>query len=545
MSNQIEKNETENNQNNDSVNTSGSKSYQTLSPKDIEMIFESILPSHTEEERELLENNILKDGEIRDPLIIWKDKTKNILIDGLLRYQISLKHKLVCPVIYKEFSSSEEATLFVLDNQLGRRNLSTFSKCELVLHFEEIYKINGRKNQSKGGKGCKISNEDRVDTKKILAERAGVSHDTLGKVKEIHKQNPDTQTLTDLRQGNLSINSVHSKLTGKKTKSELIPTCLFDESGNLIPDFSTIKTLTIIPSKDGKFRIEVLLTDNQRNLYETNNLIKVTEEKPTSTPSDDQPIPTEPTPVPVVRTISPSVNNPVESPEPSTITSSDTNRLHILYEEYDFSTITNPLWEEIRAMYINDVLRMFRTSLPDYGKNIEYYGVDDRHPSSPCLADVRTRFIQSVRAEKGKRKKKYLSLTMDDKCEFPKFCERLRLELLNNWEKKNQPLGGGRKSQSEIIENLKKFKDLDPMSILKSDDSGEENILSTDPNYTSGITQYFPEMMDTPTQSGKSPMDVIKDSETFMKFMERVIVADGMYQFSKSIEFKNNLKNAA
>jgi hypothetical protein len=189
-------------------------------------------------------------------------------------------------------------------------------------------------------------------------------------------------------------------------------------------------------------------------------------------------------------------------------------------------------------MYINDVLRMFRTSLPDSGKDYEYYGIDGRYPSLPYLEDVRTRFIQSVRTGKGK-KKKYLILTMDDKCEFPIFCEKLRLELLNNWEKKNQPLGGGRKTQSEIIENLKKFKDLDSMSILMSDDSGEENLLYTECKLTSGITQYFPEMLDTPTQSGKSPMDVIKESEPFLKFMERVIVADGMHQFSKSIEFKN------
>jgi hypothetical protein len=541
MSNKNENNEIENNETTDSLNTSNSKSYQTLSAKDIIMIFENILPSHTEEERELLENNILKDGFIRDPLIIWKDGNKNILIDGLLRHQIALKHKLVCPVIYKEFSTTEEATLYVLDNQLGRRNLSDFSSCELVLHFEHIYKAQGRIHQSKGGKGCKISAEDRVDTKNILAEKADVSHDTLGKVKAILKSNPDTQTLSELRQGKLSINSVHSKLTGKKAKGEIIPTCLFDDSGNLIPDFSTIKRLTIIPSKEGKYRVEIVLSDNQRNFYETNNLINVTEEKPTSTPPDDQPIPTEPNPVP---TINLSVNHSVESPEPSSITSSDTNRLHILYEEYDFSTITNPLWEEIRAMYIKDVLRMFRTSLPDSGKDYEYYGVDDRHPSSPYLEDVRTRFIQSVRAGKGKRKK-YLSLTMDDKCEFPKFCEKLRLDLLHNWEKKNQPLGGGRKNQSDIIENLKKFKDLDSMSILMSDDSGEENLLYTECKLTSGITQFFPEMLDTPTQSGKSPMDVIKESERFLKFMERVIVADGMHQFSKSIEFKNNLKNAA
>lgn len=538
MSNINETNETETNQNTDSLNTSNSKSYQTLSPKDITMMFENILPSHTEEERELLENNILKDGFIRDPLIIWKDGNKNTLIDGRLRYEIALKHKLVCPVIYKEFTSTEEATLYVLDNQLGRRNLSDFSSCELVLHFEHIYKAQGRNHQSEGGKGCKISDKDKVDTKNILAKKANVSHDTLGKVKTILKGNPDSKTLTELRQGKLKINNVHSKLTGKKSKSEFVPTCLFDDSGNLIPDFSTIKSLTIIPSKDGKYRVEVVLTDNQRNLYETNNLIKVTEVKPLSTLSDDQPIPTEPNPVPV-RTIS-----PVESAEPSTITPSDNAHLHLLYEEYDFSTITNLLWEEIRAMYIKDVHRMFRTSLPDSEKNIEYNGVDDRHPSSPCLEDVRTMFIRSVRTGNGRRKK-YLSLTMDDKCEFPKFCEKLRLELLKNWEKKNQPLGGSRKSQSKIIKDMRKFKDLDPNSILISDDSGEENVLKTDCKLTSSISQYFPEMLDTPTQSGKSPMDVIKDSEKFLKFMERVIVADGMHLFSKSIEYKNNHKNAA
>ena len=125
------------------------------------MMFENILPAHTEEERNQLAENILQDGFIRDPLIIWKNGNKNILIDGLLRHQLALNHKLVCPVIYKEFKTVEEATLYVLDNQLGRRNLSDFSSCELVLHFEHIYKAQGRIHQSKGGKGCKISDEDK------------------------------------------------------------------------------------------------------------------------------------------------------------------------------------------------------------------------------------------------------------------------------------------------------------------------------------------------------------------------------------------------
>lgn len=542
MSNQFEKNETEKN-NSDSLNTSlNTKSYQTLSPENITMMFESVLPPHTEEEKHLLESIIKKDGAIHTPLTIWKDGNNDILIDGRLRHQIAEKLGLECPVIYKEFSSKNEAIRDILDNQFGRRNLSIFSKCELYLHFEYIYKAEGKKNQSKGGKGLQISAEDKINTKKILSDKADVSSDTLSRVKNILSSNPDPETLAKLRQGELSINKEYTKKTGKKSKTEFVPTILFDESGNLIPDFSTIKSLTIVPSKNGKFRIEVSLKNNQKRCHETNNIIKVTEEKPLSSPNDDQPIPPSENPV-TVNNIT-GTDTPSEPTETFALTPSDSDRLHLLYEEYDFSTITNPLWEEIRAMYIKDILRMFRISIPESEKTIGYYGVDDRHPSSPCLEDVRTRFIQRVRATNGK-KKKYLSLEMDDSYEFPRFCENLRLELLNNWEKKNQPLGGSRKNQSRIIKDLKKFRDLDSKSILMSDDSGEELVLKTTCKLTSGISQYFPEMMDTPTFSGKSPMDVIKKSEVFLKFMERVIVADGMHLFSKSIEYKNQLKNAA
>jgi len=543
MSNKIEKNETEKNIN-DSVNTSyGTKSYQTLSPGNITMLFESILPPHTEDEKQLLESVIKKDGAIHTPLTIWKDGHNNLLIDGRLRHQIAEKLGLECPVVFKEFESKNEAIRDILDNQFGRRNLSIFSKCELYLHFEYIYKEKGKKNQSKGGKGLQISAEDKINTKKILSEKSRVSSDTLSRAKKILDSNPDPETLTKLRGGELSVNKVYTEKTGKKSKVELVSTILFDEHGNLIPDFSTIKSLTITPFKDGLFRIEITLNDKQKQYYETTNLIKITEIKPLSSPSDDLVISTPENPIPT-EPVSVQDNNASENSETPTISPSDTNRLHILYEEYNFDTITNPRWEEIRSIYINDVRRMLRVSLPDCGKDYEYYGVDDSHTSSQYLEDLKTMFIQKVRAGKGKRKK-YLSLEMDESCEFPKLCEKIRLELLNNWEKKNQPLGGSRKSHQQIIKDLKKFKDLDSKTILISDDSGEEIVLKTTCKLTSGVGQYFPEMLDTPTYSGKSPMDVIKDQSVFMKFMERAIVSDGMHLFSKSIEYKNQLKNAA
>lgn len=50
--------------------------------------FESVCPPLTEDEFSLLEQNILSDGEVTSPLIVWDNK----LIDGHHRRQIILKH---------------------------------------------------------------------------------------------------------------------------------------------------------------------------------------------------------------------------------------------------------------------------------------------------------------------------------------------------------------------------------------------------------------------------------------------------------------------
>ena len=464
MSNQNKKQKTENEPLAESLNTLyRTKSSLIISPKDINVTFENFLPPHTSEEKRILEENIKKVGEIRTPLSIWKKEKQNILIDGILRHQIALKLNLDCPVVFIEFETLEDAKAFVLSEQLGRRNISDFYRCELSLQLADYYKNLGRERQSLGGQGCHIKDEDRIDAKKILGEKAGVSHDTLAKAKKILKDVSDPQILDDLRKGDRTISNVYNEITGKNLKKEPIQTELFDAFGGLIPDWSNIKSLTIKPSKDGSFKVEVLSKRNEIQVYETTNQLMVTETKP-KTPIEDQSL------------------------------------LHLLYQEYDFDTISNPLWEDLRTLFIKDV-----------------------------------RILH-----------KYVSLQMDEKSPFRVFTEKLRLQLKKNWDEKHQPLGGGRKPELKIIRELTKFKDVDPSSIVMSDVNGNLDILNTGSRLTSGINQIFPEMMDTPTQSGTSPMDVIKDSEIFLMFMERVIVNDGLHLFTKSLEYKTNkLNNAA
>ncbi len=87
--------------------------------------FQNQIPPLTDDEYKQLEENILKEGKLLSPLIVWG----NTLVDGHNRYAILQKH----PEIYfstmpLRFESREEVLAWICKNQLGRRNLSPEQK---------------------------------------------------------------------------------------------------------------------------------------------------------------------------------------------------------------------------------------------------------------------------------------------------------------------------------------------------------------------------------------------------------------------------------
>ena len=78
-----------------------------------------LIPALTTDEYEQLEQNILEEG-IRDSLIVW-NKT---IVDGHNRYNIALEHGLNYEVEEREFENKDEVINWMIDNQLGRRNLT-------------------------------------------------------------------------------------------------------------------------------------------------------------------------------------------------------------------------------------------------------------------------------------------------------------------------------------------------------------------------------------------------------------------------------------
>ena len=86
--------------------------------------FRDFLPRPTDGELTRLEENILTEGRVIEPIVIWRDQ----IVDGHCRYAIWQKHKDKLPephIRCKTFSSEAAALRWMWDHQAGRRNWST------------------------------------------------------------------------------------------------------------------------------------------------------------------------------------------------------------------------------------------------------------------------------------------------------------------------------------------------------------------------------------------------------------------------------------
>ena len=89
--------------------------------------FRALIPPLTQDEYNQLEQNILTHG-CRDPIVLWRNK----VIDGHNRFKICLRHGIKYETVKLRFPSREEVRLWILDNQLGRRNLTDAMRIELA-----------------------------------------------------------------------------------------------------------------------------------------------------------------------------------------------------------------------------------------------------------------------------------------------------------------------------------------------------------------------------------------------------------------------------
>ena len=179
---------------------------------------EKVMPPLSELELELLTESLISEG-CRDPLVVWNGK----IIDGHNRYRICQENRIPFEYVEKEFDDLPDARLWIIRNQLARRNVPDYVRIELVLPLEAELKAEAKKRQIRKPKGfvpqTSAEQTKSKETREELAEMAGVSRDTIMKAKKITKE-ADEQTIDDLRNGNITINAAYNKIKKREVPEE-------------------------------------------------------------------------------------------------------------------------------------------------------------------------------------------------------------------------------------------------------------------------------------------------------------------------------------
>lgn len=187
-----------------------------------------LLPPLTDEEYKQLEKNIVENGFDKNfPIMEWH----GYVVDGHNRYKICKDHNITDYVVGTlAYETKEEVMEWMLDIQLGRRNLSPIQRIAIAEKYRSIYEKQARENQSKAGGDKKslsqnsskaVDPENKIDVRAKLAETAGVSTDTYSKGKKI--LDSDNEEVKDkVLSGEMSINAGYNKIKETKKQKENI-----------------------------------------------------------------------------------------------------------------------------------------------------------------------------------------------------------------------------------------------------------------------------------------------------------------------------------
>ncbi len=95
----------------------------TIEDLKINPTFRDLIPKLTQSEYAQLEKNILEDGRVKEPIIVWN----KFIIDGHHRYYIIKNYpEIPYKIEEKEFANEYAAMAWACANQLGRRNLTEY-----------------------------------------------------------------------------------------------------------------------------------------------------------------------------------------------------------------------------------------------------------------------------------------------------------------------------------------------------------------------------------------------------------------------------------
>ena len=161
--------------------------------------FAALIPPLAQDEYNQLEQNILVNG-CRDPIALWQGK----IVDGHNRYRICTKHGIKFETVKLRFPCKDAAKIWILENQLGRRNLTDAMRIELAARKIEYMGLQEYINLN-------------------IARAAKLSKRTVQRYMRI-KNNGDEELLAKVMAGEYKIGKAHRQIGKAHHHMEIITT---------------------------------------------------------------------------------------------------------------------------------------------------------------------------------------------------------------------------------------------------------------------------------------------------------------------------------
>lgn len=144
-----------------------------LSQLKIDPEFQSKIPPLQFEEEQQLEQNIIAEGRLLNPIITWN----GYILDGHTRYRILKKHGFIKFEVEEiQLANKYEALAWICKKQLGRRNLSPERKKFLLGKEYESTKLAVGGQPGNCNKVNRCDQNDHIDSEKRTCERIAVEH---------------------------------------------------------------------------------------------------------------------------------------------------------------------------------------------------------------------------------------------------------------------------------------------------------------------------------------------------------------------------------
>lgn len=187
----------------------------------IDKEFENLLPPLSEEDYKGLEESIKADG-CRDPLVVWGDT----LVDGHNRYKICTQNNISYQIVKRDFPDREAVILWIIINQMSRRNLTPFQRSELALRLkpkltqEAKERREAQLKQNADKDKIPQRNEKKGQVREQLGEIAGVSGKTIDRVETILTKGTK-EDIQEVREGKSSISGKAKEIKQREVQPEV------------------------------------------------------------------------------------------------------------------------------------------------------------------------------------------------------------------------------------------------------------------------------------------------------------------------------------